>query len=488
MSSNDTGWYFHTGPQSAIYLGFLPTWAYSIVPGYETCIGSGEGVPMTQGIAHAITKTYVSTLSRTPSITTSTLGSSSNVQPNASPFGGSRFSELSPPKSTSSSSLNSFPSSSEVVQSRSEQASEGALPPATPSNALFSSRFSPSIGTPGSASAAVSTYSEDNGGDSGVITSMLSPNSIGRSPTKSIISGSIPSAPPISLDDGHTLSILGSAPRQDSQSYIVVASKTYYDNPDGNYVFGTQTYTPGASAIMVSGDPISFSAHEAQPKPHITQNFVVYSGHTFLANAADDYVFGTQTYTPGEPAITATLTYPTSAHNGQQLEKLTETISFAPDSSAPSSDPSGGGEPWDKGAINAVMTWQHRIYTFYGDGKKNENVVSGHTLVVGGPSVTINGQTFWLDKLGRLNAQYSPTDSGPLPTMTPGGSDVLTGGLEGAGTTVGPGSGTGMAQASPGATARTTTSGARTRREWSRNGMWIHGIWVLAVGVWCLKA
>ncbi|KAF2235886.1 hypothetical protein EV356DRAFT_575410 [Viridothelium virens] len=528
MLPGQSDWLVNGGNWSAMSIGSLPTEAYTIVPGWQTCHGFGNGVPVTNAVAKKITKTYLST--KRPSSMTNAYTTSSTLSSNASPASG--------PTSQARSTSTALPSLASVSQVRSQ------LPPGTtpgmpadsagvspgmvsgsevsilhsaapllsePSTESFSSpdgidvspAISPATQLPESSITAPQTNPEVIGGSasysSSAQTVRSTPSSIasngiyqasstnggelgstvavgvtGNVPLPSM-GGSSPTTSPTmdtesenpTLANGRHPSIPGSAPpgsssfKQASQSYIVVESSTYYDNSDGNYILGTQTYTPGSHAITISGQPISIPTHKPQPKTPSTRNFVVYDRHTFLANSAQNYVFGIQTYTPGDPAITATLTYPNSALPNQPPQTLTETISF-PALFSPSTDPSSAWAPWHKGAVNAVMTWQHHTYTFYGDGNRNENVLSGHTLVTGGPPLTINGQTIWLDETGGLNAQYSPSDSGALPTPTgaEGVSSVPIGGMGGAPTN-GTESETGTAVGAAGAA---TTSASRASR------------------------
>ncbi|KAL9084828.1 MAG: hypothetical protein Q9165_007896 [Trypethelium subeluteriae] len=409
-------WLITGGNYSAESIGSLPMEAYTIVPGWQTCHGFGDGVPITNAVANKITKTYWST-KKIPTVTYAYTTSSIIHSSSASPVSG--------PTSQARSTSTALSSPAPVSQAQSQS------PPGM------------SQGMPA--------------GSVGVSPEMLSGSEVSTLHSTTPLP-SEPSTETFSSSDGV----------EASQSYIVVASSTYYDNSDGNYILGTQTYTPGSPAITISGQPISIPASRPQLNTLSTQNFVVYDSHTFLANSAQNYVFGKQTYHPGDPAITATLTYPNSASPKQPPQTLTETISFpaiSPSSSsaAATANSSSAWAPWHKGAVNAVVTWQHHTYTFYGDGNMNENVLSGHTLVTGGPPLTIDGQTIWLDATGGLNAQYSPSDSGALPTPTDaeGVSSVAIGGMGGP-TTVGMGAGMGTVAGMAGATT-TSVSGASRR-------------------------
>ena len=553
--SSSVGWLISGGEYDAESIGSLPTEVYSIVPGWETCDGFGDGVPITNAVVTKLTRTYLTTIGssrKTELQTTSVLES-----PKASPASG-LDSPAGPTSVTSSitqpSQTRGQPSAGPSFESQVSPTGDFDQRPSTsPGNpkvlssqdSLSSSETNAESGGQSSAtteprspsytpSGPVSTLSEEANRTPQLLSSQALPgtSTVSAGLATSLLLSNAPGSstgPPAgqTTDSGHllqphqdsvlvssvtsrtytlrgsigtlygtTVTFPGDSHAQQQHSYVVFSSSTVTDNDDGNYVIDGETIIPGAPAVTLpDGHSVSIassaslrsqSSLSSSVTDQASQSYIVLASNTYYDNSAGNFVFFTQTYTPGAPAITATLTVPYSAGSGREKKTQTETISFGGESSTSSpGNPSGSQEPYDKGAINAVMTWQHHIYTFYGDGKKNENVVSGHTLSAGGSSVTVNGQTFWLDTNGRLYAQYSPTDSGTLPIVTSGLANAPVGGVEGPGTTIGNGAQESTIDSTP---AATSTSAARSRRETFRFPMWRYGLCVTILVFWHLLA
>ncbi|MCJ1471583.1 hypothetical protein MMC13_000223 [Lambiella insularis] len=99
---------------------------------------------------------------------------------------------------------------------------------------------------------------------------------------------------------------------------LVLGSTTFTANSAGAYIFGTQTLLPGGSGIIVSGTTISLVASDtaiivnghtysaetlpSTPKPYPA--IATVDGDMLSLNPAGAYEIGSQTITPGGPAIT----------------------------------------------------------------------------------------------------------------------------------------------------------------------------------------
>ena len=140
---------------------------------------------------------------------------------------------------------------------------------------------------------------------------------------------------------------------------ITFSGSTLTANAASEFIFGTQTLKPGGPAITVSNTVISLapgasaviigtsSIPLAVPAPATALPVLAYSGAAITANAASDFVFGSQTLTPGGPAITvsgATLSLASDAEfvvEGTQTVKLTAAVTGG---GAAASDKSTGGQ------------------------------------------------------------------------------------------------------------------------------------------------
>ncbi|MCJ1475657.1 hypothetical protein MMC13_004320 [Lambiella insularis] len=99
---------------------------------------------------------------------------------------------------------------------------------------------------------------------------------------------------------------------------IVIASSTITNNSASNYIYGSQTLIPGASAITVSDTPISISPEATMPVVGASTielntqapglSVITVDSSTMLANKASNYIYGSQILVPGGPTITVSLT------------------------------------------------------------------------------------------------------------------------------------------------------------------------------------
>ena len=123
-----------------------------------------------------------------------------------------------------------------------------------------------------------------------------------------------PAGTALVIDGTSTLALSPSSIPPSPPNILTIGSQTLTGNGAGKFIYGSQTLAPGGAAITVNGLPVSLlpgasalvfglSAVSLNPSSS-TQFTLVVGAHTLTANAAGQYVYGTQTVSYGGPAIT----------------------------------------------------------------------------------------------------------------------------------------------------------------------------------------
>lgn len=166
---------------------------------------------------------------------------------------------------------------------------------------------------------------------------------------------------PISLAPHATQVVVGSSTigllraNEASLSTLTVNGQIITANGADQYIVAGQTITPGASAVTISGTPISIP-------PESLPTFTI-DGHIITANSADKYVFDGQTITPGAPAV---------------------TISGTPISIPADLQPTR--------PLQGIITAGSKAYPYSLD-SAGDIVLASKTLVPGGSPITVGGET-----------------------------------------------------------------------------------------------
>ena len=109
----------------------------------------------------------------------------------------------------------------------------------------------------------------------------------------------IPATPPVYIVGSQTFEV-------NPASEVVIAGQTVRPGSPG-VVVGSQTFSlaPSASAIVVGGETYQLTL-PAFPSPTgaLATPKITVGGETYTANPAGEFVIGTQTITPGSPAVT----------------------------------------------------------------------------------------------------------------------------------------------------------------------------------------
>ncbi|KAI4134698.1 MAG: hypothetical protein LQ347_001302 [Umbilicaria vellea] len=135
---------------------------------------------------------------------------------------------------------------------------------------------------------------------------------------------------------------------------ITFNSQPITANSASDYIIGTQTLVPGsaitvsntiislatgASAIFIGSSSISLAAPAA--KASAAPPVISFAGSTLTANAASEFVFSTQTLTPGGPAITVSGAKLSLASNAAFIVEDASTINLTPTATGAATIPSG---------------------------------------------------------------------------------------------------------------------------------------------------
>ncbi|XTI88911.1 hypothetical protein V2W45_1238985 [Cenococcum geophilum] len=215
------------------------------------------------------------------------------------------------------------------------------------------------------------------------------------------IGGVVVSVPPggssIVVGGSNTIAINPAGPTPPSNSVLTVGGTPVTAGPSGQFVFGTQTLTPGGPAITVSGTVLSLGP----------------SGTIAVVNGA------TQTLgpVPGNPVITGA---PLLTINGQTVAAtvIGGTTEFVV---GPGTTLTPGG----------VLTVSGTVYSLPASGSGSVVVVNGVTSTLNNPGpvtvaaiLTLNGQTYSATVVDGTTEVVI----GPGTTLTPGGPAVTISG------------------------------------------------------------
>lgn len=142
---------------------------------------------------------------------------------------------------------------------------------------------------------------------------------------------------PISLEPVASVVVVGTStetlkpnpPPTAALPLITIAGSRYTANAAGDYIINGQTLIPGAPAITISGTPISLtpsasdlvigtSTEILHPNPSaVILPSITIAGKTYTANAAGDYLIGSQTLIPGRSGIVVSGTPVSLAPDGK---------------------------------------------------------------------------------------------------------------------------------------------------------------------------
>ena len=132
------------------------------------------------------------------------------------------------------------------------------------------------------------------------ITVSGTPVSIGPGASIAVVAGStqnIAPAVPANTETGGG-AVAGQSINVNSASNIILGpGQTYTANSAGAYSIGSQTLTPGGPAITVSGSTLSIPAPATTAA---TEAAITFGGSTFALNSASNLVIGSQTVAPGQ--------------------------------------------------------------------------------------------------------------------------------------------------------------------------------------------
>ena len=187
-------------------------------------------------------------------------------------------------------------------------------------------------------------------------------------------------------------------------------------NSESQYVVQGQTLIPGASALTISGTPISLAPSAshvvfgsdtialASPAPSGPLPFTV-GTQIFTANAASQFVAGSQTLVPGAPAITISGTPVSLASSATQVIVGGSTI---PILSTISPNPP-----------TAIVNGQTITAN-----SASEFILGGQTIVPGAPAITISGTPYSFPSEPHLSIMVG---SKAVPLTVDASGDIVVG-------------------------------------------------------------
>ena len=201
---------------------------------------------------------------------------------------------------------------------------------------------------------------------------------------------------------------------------ITVGSSTVTADSASHFVIGTQTLAPGGPAITHSGTVLSLPPSGAGVaigpstqvvQPAVPTPAITVAGSTVTANSASQFVVGSQTLTPGGPAITHSGTVVSLAPSASAVVIAGKTQDLIPPMATPPPSITIGGQ-----VITANAASQFQI--------------GGQTLKPGAAPIIANGQTLSLARSepvivvnGQTQNIARPTPT-PLPVITVGGAEI----------------------------------------------------------------
>ncbi|KAI4258547.1 MAG: hypothetical protein LQ352_001182 [Teloschistes flavicans] len=206
---------------------------------------------------------------------------------------------------------------------------------------------------------------------------------------------------------------------------LTVDGFTFSRGPGSDIILSSQTLTPGAPALIISGTPISLLpsgtavavGSNIVPIPSSGDSaaslgdILTIDGFTFTRGPNSDVVLNGQTITPGAPALTI---------SGTPVSLLPFNIALVIGSST---------YPIPTAVTPAPGLFTVDGLTFSRDPKSNL-VLNGQTITPGAPAITVSGETISLLPSGNALAIDGatfpvpiPASATPLPTSAP---DLLT--------------------------------------------------------------
>ncbi|KAI4250314.1 MAG: hypothetical protein LQ352_005381, partial [Teloschistes flavicans] len=169
---------------------------------------------------------------------------------------------------------------------------------------------------------------------------------------------------------------------------VVLDGFTFTRDQDSNLVIGGQTITPGAPAVLVSGTPVSLAAAGTAlavgsttasiPIPS-SNDVVAIDGFTFTRDQNSHLIIGSQTISPGAPAVTISGTPISLPISGPVVVIASSTFPIIP---TPPATTTRSGKPviLDIDGVNSLTELSGSDF-----------VIGSQTLLPGGPAITING-------------------------------------------------------------------------------------------------
>lgn len=279
---------------------------------------------------------------------------------------------------------------------------------------------------------------------------------------------------PISLDASASQVIVGGStiqllPALTSPPSVTIGGHPLTTNSAGAYVIASKTLTPGASAITIASTPLSLapfatalivgsSTIPLPPPPSASENRPLVIGSTTLPYSLNPtsslLIIGSQTLTPGGPALTISSTPLSLAPSGTALIVGSSTILLSPSQFPLSSS-------------QAQFTIGSTTLPYSLNTASSLIIIASHTLTAGGAAIIVAGSVVSV-------VQGSGTQG--LEVVVGSGASVTT---EGLGSVIMGGFGTGAPTGSAGAgSTETSAEGFRSGAVGLGVGV---GVWV---GMW----
>ena len=207
------------------------------------------------------------------------------------------------------------------------------------------------------------------------------------------------------------------------------------ENPQSEYLVGSQTLSPGGSIVVVAGKTVSLASYGTElvvegsttvvlnPEPGVTPVTVRLTGvteapiapaitfgkETITRDPSSDYIIDGQTLAPGGPALTISGTTVSLVKLGTALVLGSSTIAISP-------MPSSSAVP--------VISIDGSVITADSD---SAFIVGTQTLIPGGPAVTVPGEIL---SFASSDAELIIISS-PTPTSTLGLAQIIMSALGG---------------------------------------------------------
>lgn len=198
---------------------------------------------------------------------------------------------------------------------------------------------------------------------------------------------------------------------------ITIGNQEYTANSASQYIVGTQTLAVGGKAVTVKNIPYSLPSSAAaiisgsvtvplDSNPSRTPSPITVDGNTYTANFASQYVIGTQTLTPGAPAITINGIPYSLAPSDTALVSGSVTIPLTPNLSHTS----------------PAITIEGTTYTA---DSASEYIIGTQTLIPNGPPITLHSTPYALSLGPSAEALIVGTSTSFLSSPIPLGVSVV---------------------------------------------------------------